>query len=248
MHTGHLLAILPAGLVTVQATGNPFETASAFVNPLYTEKLQETYDALVIKDDMESAAAALAAQSASSFVWIANLSNLPNVDGAISQARAIQESTGEKQLVGLVHYNLPDRDCSGGEAAGEFDSTKDGMERYKNEFVKPFAEKLAAASDLQFAIVMEPDSLGNVITNQDIEFCARAAPIYEEGLAFAISALQFDNVHLYIDIAHGGWLGWNDKLELSKALVNPNRRPCGEHLPVMLLTLTLYMTSRAGGG
>lgn len=64
---------------------------------------------------------------------------------------------------------------------------------------------MGAADDLTFAIVLEPDSLANVITNGDIEFCAQAAPVYEEGIAFAISELQFDHVHLYIDAAHGGW-------------------------------------------
>lgn len=53
--------------------------------------------------------------------------------------------------------------------------------------------------------MLEPDSLANLITNQDIELCAQAAPVYEEGIAYAISELQFDNVHLYIDAAHGGW-------------------------------------------
>lgn len=37
-------------------------------------------------------------------------------------------------------------------------------------------------------------------------FCATASPVYEEGIAYAISKLQFPNVHLYIDVSHGGWL------------------------------------------
>jgi cellulose 1,4-beta-cellobiosidase len=46
-----------------------------------------------------------------------------------------------------------------------------------------------------------------------VPFCANATPVYEEGIAYAISQLQFPHVALYIDAAHGGWLGWDGNLE-----------------------------------
>lgn len=151
-------------------------------------------------------------------MWIANLASLPAIDTTITAARAKQQQTGIKQVVGMVLYNLPDRDCSGGEALGEFDSRQNGMERYKNEFVKPYAEKLAAASDLTFVIIVEPDAIGNIVTNQaSSEFCRRAAPVYEAGIAHTLSALRSPNVNMYLDIAHGGWLGWEQNLPLSKS-------------------------------
>jgi cellulose 1,4-beta-cellobiosidase len=76
---------------------------------------------------------------------------------------------------------------------------------------------LKSAKDLTFAVVLEPDSLGNAITNQNVPFCAGASPIYEEGIAYAIATLQAENVHLYIDAAHGGWLGWDDGLPQAAA-------------------------------
>jgi cellulose 1,4-beta-cellobiosidase len=84
---------------------------------------------------------------------------------------------------------------------------------YKKEFVDEYAKIVSKAKDLDFAIVLEPDSLGNAITNQGVPFCANATPVYEEGIAYAISKLQYPNVHLYIDAAHGGWLGWADNLK-----------------------------------
>lgn len=66
-----LLAALPSGFVTAQAISNPFESGSLFVSPLYTEKLEETYDALVAQGNTESAAVVRAAQ-----MW-ARLSGLP---------------------------------------------------------------------------------------------------------------------------------------------------------------------------
>ncbi len=48
-----------------------------------------------------------------------------------------------------------------------------------------------------------------MITNQAIPFCANASATYEAGIAYAIAKLQSPNVALYIDAAHGGWLGWD---------------------------------------
>lgn len=143
------------------------------------------------------------------------ISELPRIDDAIKAARQAQKKIKKKQIVGLVLYNLPDRDCSAGESAGELKSAENGLKRYHKEFVKPYVDKVKSAPDLEFAIVLEPDSLGNLVTNMGIELCANAAKVFREGITHAISQLQFKNVHLYIDAAHGGWLGWNDDLPLT---------------------------------
>lgn len=46
-----------------------------------------------------------------------------------------------------------------------------------------------------------------------VERCANAATAYKEGVAYAVKKLQFPNVYLYLDAAHGGWLGWDDNLK-----------------------------------
>lgn len=152
-------------------------------------------------------------QDVGTFFWVSQISSLPDIDDAIDAARLAMDTTGEDQIVGLVVYNLPDRDCSGGESSGELESDKDGLERYKSEYITPYAEKLEPASDLTFALVIEPDAIGNIVTNMGVPFCAQAAPVYEDGISYAIANLQFPNVHLYLDASHGGWLGWDDNLE-----------------------------------
>ncbi|RYP43126.1 hypothetical protein DL770_011832 [Monosporascus sp. CRB-9-2] len=194
-----------------QNDSNPFEGRKLFANPGWSQKLDVTYDAFVAKGDTENANKVRAIQQIGTFVWVSNIASLRNIDNAIAAARAAKEATGEDQIVGLVLYNLPNRDCSAGESAGELIS-REGLERYKTDFIAPYAEKVSAATDLTFAIVLEPDSLANLVTNLGVEACAEAAPLYEEGIAHAISSLQFDNVHLYLDAAHGGWLGWDDNL------------------------------------
>lgn len=198
-----------------QADINPFDGKKLFVNPTYAEKLEQTVDAFEAAGDGSNAEKTRAIQDIGTFVWVSDIASLANIDTAIEGARAAQAETGETQIVGLVLYNLPDRDCSAGESAGELVLSENGLERYKTEYIQPYAEKVSAATDLTFAIVLEPDSLGNLVTNMNVEKCANAADAYKEGIAHAISSLQFDNVHLYIDAAHGGWLGWDDNLQPS---------------------------------
>ncbi|TDZ49880.1 1,4-beta-D-glucan cellobiohydrolase CEL6B [Colletotrichum trifolii] len=217
---GHHFRRQGAGAVPVAVanTTNPFDGKKLYANPDWAEKLEQTHEAFVAKGDAENAGKVRTIQNIGTFVWVSNTASLANIDTAVERARAAQKETGEEQIVGLVLYNLPDRDCSAGESAGEFSSEENGLELYKETYIKPYAEKLAAAGDLTFAVVLEPDSLANLVTNLNIEFCAKAAPVYEEGIAHAIASLQYDNVHLYIDAAHGGWLGWNDNLAPSAKL------------------------------
>jgi len=118
--------------------------------------------------------------------------------------------------VQLVLYNLPNRDCSGGESGGEFQVANNGLELYKHEFIDQYAEALAAASDISFAVILEPDALANLVTNQGVPSCQAATSAYEDGIAYAIAKLQLPNVALYLDAANGGWLGWDEKLEPGK--------------------------------
>lgn len=196
---------------------NPFLGKNYFANSFYAGELNETIAAFLAKNDTLNAARAHTVQNIGTFVWVATVSGLVNIENTVKGARAEQKRTKKKQIVQLVLYDLPDRDCSGGESGGEFRSVDNGLELYKRTFVDPYAAAVKAASDLTFAIILEPDSLGNVITNQNVPFCANATPIYEEGIAYAISKLQAKNVHLYIDAAHGGWLGWDDNLPKAAA-------------------------------
>jgi cellulose 1,4-beta-cellobiosidase len=215
--TGGLVAAAPSPKQARTAGGdvNPFQGKTQFVNPKWAAKLDQTLRSFLFKGDILNTLKTFKVQHTSSFVWVSKIADLSNIDDAIAAARKAQKWTGKKQIVGLVLYNLPDRDCSAGESAGELKSGENGLERYKTEFIKPYAEKVAAAKDLDFAIVLEPDSLGNLVTNMGIELCANAADVYREGIAHAIASLQYDHVHLYIDATHGGWLGWDGNLPLA---------------------------------
>lgn len=191
---------------------NPFLGKNYFANSHYAGELNTTIAAFLAKNDTLNAARTRTVQNIGTFTWITSVSGLSDINTTIAEARAVQRKTRKPQIVELVLYNLPDRDCSGGQSGGEFDLDNNGLELYKHTFVDPYAQALAAAPDLTFAVILEPDSLGNVITNQAIPFCQNATSGYEEGIAYAIAKLQLSNVALYVDAAHGGWLGWDANL------------------------------------
>lgn len=200
---------------------NPFEGRQLFVNPKYAESLETTRQSFETAGDTENAGKVQFVQEqVGTFVWVSNIELLEDIDTAIETARSAQEESGEEQIVGLVLYDLPDRDCSAGESSGELTFAEDGLQRYMDEYIGPFAEKVLEASDLQFAIIVEPDAVGNMVTSQDIELCANAVEPQQEAIGYAIQQLQAENVHLYLDASNGGWLGSEDNLPLGVFLIS----------------------------
>ncbi|KAK7751022.1 hypothetical protein SLS62_007007 [Diatrype stigma] len=204
--------------------GNPFEGKTLLADPEWTARLSVTRDAFLARGDTENADKARAVGQAGTFAWLSDISKLSHVDGLVDVARARnkraaatkrQQTTtaggGGDQIVGLVLYNIPNRDCSG-TGAGELQGAE-GLERYKAEYIAPLAAKLAAAADVTFAVVVEPDALANLVTNLGVGRCAEAAALYEEAIVHALSSLQFDHVHLYLDAGHSGWLGSEGNLQ-----------------------------------
>jgi cellulose 1,4-beta-cellobiosidase len=192
---------------------NPFVGRKLSVSHDYANALEETFESFISKNDTVNAAKVRTVQNTGTFRWAPRIDLLPVLDASISAARAEQNQGGVPQVLGLVLYNLPDRDCSAGESAGEL-SGRDGLRRYKTEYVDGWYDRLRRASDITFAIVVEPDAIGNMVTNQGIPLCANAKAIQEEGIAYALKKLQLPNVNLYLDASHGGWLGWADNLPL----------------------------------
>jgi cellulose 1,4-beta-cellobiosidase len=200
-------------------TVNPWTGKERYIVQSYSKKLDQTIAAFRANNDTINAGRTRTVQKKiSTFHWVTSRALVSTIKDVIKEARDQAKKSKKRVIVGLVLYNLPDRDCSAGESAGELSSDKDGLNLYKKEFVDAYAKAVASAPDLDFAIVLEPDSLGNAITNTGIPFCATATPIYEQGIAYAIAKLQFPHVSLYMDAAHGGWLGWADNLKPTAAI------------------------------
>jgi len=198
---------------------NPFIGKELFANSRYAKKVEATIKYFLKKGDWLNAGRARTVQKIPSFFWISNTKDIPDLKPLIKEALFKQKITGKKQLLQLVVYNLPDRDCSAKASDGQFKLSEDGLNKYK-AYVDDIAKiiKSKEGKQLNYVVVIEPDSLGNMVTNMAVEKCAGAASAYKEGTSYTIAKLQGDNIDLYIDAAHGGWLGWNDNLAPSAAI------------------------------
>lgn len=204
MKRDRMLAILllPAILLACAARagaepqpGNPFEGATFYVSPKWRQEI-ETAAATA----PEKAALVRSLSSVPVALWVNSIDAAKN-----SVPRWLDEARGK--LAVLVLYDLPNRDCAAQASAGELGPGDEG--RYRTEVVDPLAAQLRAHSEQRVAIVIEPDSLANLVTNAKVEKCAASDAIYRGSIAYAISTLSLPNVSLYLDAGHSGWLGWD---------------------------------------
>ena len=117
-----------------------------------------------------------------------------------------------------------------------------GLAEYESEYIAPFAALLADERYLHVPVVLviEPDSTPNFATNLDNPSCGDTATraAMHDGISLAVRALAAarprgvaassafgvgdDDAHadggdegtlaIYLDAAHGGWLGWENTL------------------------------------
>jgi len=141
-------------------------------------------------------------------------------------------SKGRPQLGVFMWYDLPNRDCKAHASNGQIcckkhaDGTCDrrsdgdcaeGLREYKDEYVDPFIEVL---QDFQhrvpIVVVVEPDSLPNLATNMAHPHCGSSATkrAYKEGISYSLQQLSQKTpaVTVYLDAAHGGWMGWENSM------------------------------------
>jgi len=158
------------------------------------------------------------------FTWLDAVAKVPNLGDYLTDAEAKQKSTGQKQLVQIVVYDLPDRDCAALASNGEFSIANDGVNKYK-DYIDQIAaqiqstflscssprrglELLLEFPDVRVVAVIEPDSLANLVTNLNVQKCANAQSAYMECVLYAIQKLNALGVYMYLDAGHAGWLGW----------------------------------------
>lgn len=194
---------------------NPFQNTTGYVNPDFTEKVLGT----VLQSRELSGKLQMVANQPTA-VW---LDSIGAIDGNGGMTLTLEEhliaaenqsrSVGKVTFLGVI-YNLPDRDCAAHASNGTLQGAA-GLARYKADYIDRTARILAddRFSSLNIVLVIEPDSLPNLVTNQSVPGCSDAidSGIYEEGIAYALSQFAaLDNVYSYLDIGHSGWLGWDN--------------------------------------
>ena len=153
------------------------------------------------------------------FVW---LDTIAAVNGTGSYPRSLAGHLDQALLqganaIGIVIYNLPNRDGAALASNGELLIAQDGLNRYKTEYIDAIYAVIDRPqySGLRIVMVIEPDSLPNLITNLSFPKVAEAnsTGAYVQGVQYAIGTLRsLTNTYAYIDAAHAGWLGWPGNL------------------------------------
>ena len=115
--------------------------------------------------------------------------------------------------IGIVIYNLPNRDGAALASNGELLIAEKGLERYKGEYIDAIFNtiKQTKYGKLRIVTVIEPDSLPNLITNLKFPKVkeAETTGVYVQGVQYAIGTLRaLSNTYAYVDIGHAGWMGW----------------------------------------
>eukprot|EP00177_Eucheuma_denticulatum_P000505 GFKZ01000894.1.p1 GENE.GFKZ01000894.1~~GFKZ01000894.1.p1 ORF type:complete len:462 (-),score=31.94 GFKZ01000894.1:423-1808(-) len=130
-------------------------------------------------------------------------------------------------VVTFVLYNLPNRDCGAGASSGELccNTRADGscdvfnqsgdcnsaVEEYKRQFVDPLVTSAKEfCGRVPMAFIIEPDSIPNIVTSE-VPACGQATKsAYRKGIKYAVENLHLacPSAPIYVDAAHGSWLGW----------------------------------------
>lgn len=206
----------PPPKVDNDRVANPYLGASFYISEDYAAKIEASKAKADAKwhDAMDKVAQQHTA------VWLDRIGAIEgsaevkglkaHLDTALEQ---LAKDPTKPMLITFVVYDLPNRDCSALASNGELRLEADGMRRYKEEYIDEIARVIGSREEyksLRVVTVIEPDSLPNMVTNLEaFPDCRTAQPAYEEGVAYAVEKLStLDNVYIYLDLAHSGWLGW----------------------------------------
>jgi cellulose 1,4-beta-cellobiosidase len=195
------------------AQGNPFLGSNLYVNPSFQQEIQGTITANPQYKELLSHVL-----NVSTAYWLDKMAKIVNISVILDGALAQQKKTGIPTLTTFIIYDLPNRDCAAAASNGEIhcaDSTcAAGLTTYKTQYIDPIVAVFKKYTSQPIVLIIEPDSLPNLATNLNIAKCQQAENAYINGVAYAIQQLAAQsNLYLYLDAAHGGWLGWPNNLQ-----------------------------------
>jgi cellulose 1,4-beta-cellobiosidase len=185
-------------------TGNPFVGADWYKDPVWGEKARDGGGASIADEP--------------TMIWMDRISAITEGNPDWSLEKHLDNCvTQGANLFQVSIYDLPNRDCAAAASSGELLIANGDMARYKSEYIDVITAIFDQDkySDIRIICLVEIDSLPNLITNTNLPLCQEAAGDdgYVEGVTYAIDKLTtVPNVYCYIDIAHSGWLGWDDNL------------------------------------
>eukprot|EP00347_Sterkiella_histriomuscorum_P017690 403348372 len=223
------LNVEAGGYSALYSTRNPFDenTHEMFVNPWFQKEVEASK---TLTDTQKQRLKDMPAA-----YWVDTQSAIqtrtPSLNSLLQEASHYAKQTSKKVTVMFIHYNLPNRDCSASASNGEIccsgnppnpntgscddssytsgDCSK-GLNKY-HSYTDEVYQVVSKYPELEIVALIEPDSLPNLATNLGkLPHCTETTKqSYVNGVGYAIKKLsQISNLQLYIDVGHGGWLGW----------------------------------------
>nr|BAF80327.1 cellobiohydrolaseII [Polyporus arcularius] len=186
------------------AAGNPFVGVTPFLSPYYAAEVAAAADAIT---DSTLKAKAASVAKIPTFTWLDSVAKVPDLGTYLADASALQKSSGQPQVVQIVVYDLPDRDCAAKASNGEFSIADGGQAKYY-DYIDQIVAQIKKFPDVRVIAVIEPDSLANLVTNLNVQKCANAQTTYKACVTYALNQLASVGVYQYMDAGHAGWLGW----------------------------------------
>jgi cellulose 1,4-beta-cellobiosidase len=213
--TGSATTTTAPSVGTAAAAGNPFASVALYANPYYASEISTS-----AIPSLTGAMATKAAEVAKvpTFVWLDTAAKVPLMGTYLGNIKALNTAGASPPVAGtFVVYDLPDRDCAADASNGEYTIADNGVANYK-AYIDAIKALLVTYSDVKVILVIEPDSLANLVTNLSVAKCANAEAAYKECIEYAISTLNLPNVSMYLDAGHAGWLGWSANITPAAAL------------------------------
>jgi len=224
---------------------NPFEKQRFYINPVNAKEFDRSISTATghVKANLQKM------QQVPSAYWIDVKAKIrgddPNDPRTLEGILKDAASKSPPELVVVIWYDLPNRDCDALASNGEICCTKkpdgrcnylepgdcaDGIKEYKTQYADPFiAELKKYEHKVPIVVVVEPDSIPNIATNTANPQCGNVATktAYREGIRYALGQLakEVPSVTVYLDAAHGGWLGWESNLEKYLKAIHEARLP-----------------------
>ena len=184
--------------------GNPFSGKQIYANPYYSSEIfTSAIPSLTAPYNTKASAVA----QVGTFSWLDTVAKVPTIGTYLADIKK-KNAAGSNIIGAFVVYDLPDRDCAALASNGEFSIANNGAANYKN-YIDQIKKQLQAYPDVNVVLVIEPDSLANLVTNLSVQKCANAADTYKSSVTYAIQQLNLPNVAMYLDAGHAGWLGWS---------------------------------------
>ncbi|KAL9112301.1 MAG: hypothetical protein Q9227_003419 [Pyrenula ochraceoflavens] len=197
------------------STGNFFANHQIYANPYYSS---EIYTLAIPSMTGAAKTAASSVAKVGTFSWLDTAAKVPTMGKYLADIKAKNAAGASPPIMGaFVVYDLPDRDCAAAASNGEYSIANDGVANYK-AYIDAIKAQLTAYPDVNVVLVVEPDSLANLVTNLSVAKCSNAQEAYMECVTYAIQQLNLKNVAMYLDAGHAGWLGWSANIQPAATL------------------------------